>query len=284
MKRLFKLLVPVTAIIFLICQVPASAEVNYPEYDREKGYVNDFAGVLSEEAEVKIMEMGRELENKTTAQVTAVTIQSLDGIDIKTYANELFEKWGVGQAGKDNGVLILNAVDEREVWIEVGYGLNPVLGAIRVTDYFDNYMVPHLRNGDYDSAFLEVYAALAARIAEEEGVDLDTGIDPQPEEPYEEPYSQRRDSFNYGAVIFVILLALDGTLNRFRVTSTLLKIIFWSSFFRGGGGRGGRGGGGWGGGGFGGGRGGGWGGGSGGGGFGGFGGGSSGGGGGGGKY
>lgn len=285
MARFLKLSISIIMILLLVLAVPVSA-VEYPEYNAEKGYVNDFAGIISEKAEQEIIRMGKELQDKTTAQITAVTINSLEGEDIKTYANELFRKWGVGQKGKDNGVLILHSVGDREVWIEVGYGLNPILGTIRVTDYFDKDMAPYFKQGDYDTGFIKVYTDIATRIAEESGVSLDTnsggtGAGGATRSEASDGTSGRASTrFNPAPILLVIFLVIDGVFFRFRITSMLIKIFFWSSIFRGGrgggrGGFGGRGGGGFGG--FGGGGGGG-------GGFGGFGGGSSGGGGGGGKY
>lgn len=278
--RFFKLLIPAVAAVLIMLQASVSAEPVYPEYDRSKGYVNDFAGVISEEAERRIMEMGRELEEKTTAQVTVVTVKSLDGENIKTYANELFEKWGVGQKGKDNGVLILHSTGDREVWIEVGYGLNPILGTIRVTEFFENEMAPYFKSGDFDTGHINGYAAIVRRIAEQEGVTVDSSYRGSVESPARRaPSRSSSGNSGLGLVLIVLFLAADGIFFKFRITTALIKIFFLSSFFRGGrGGRGGWGGGSWGGGGSGGFGGGG------GGGFGGFGGGSSGGGGGGGKY
>lgn len=278
MTKLMRLVaVPVLLLVFLLLSAAAYA-VEYPDFNPNNKYVNDFAGVISDYAEQKIAQIGRELEDKTTAQVTAVTINSLEGVDIKTYANELFEKWGVGQKGKDNGVLILNSVNDREVWIEVGYGLNPILGTIRVTEFFNEYMKPYLKDGDYDNGFINGFTAISNRIAEDSGVTLDSASGGSVYVAPRQQPARQTSSFNFAPIILVFFLAFDGIFFRFRITAMLLKILFWSSFFRGGrGGRGGWGGGGFGGGGFGGG-------GFGGRGGGGFGGGSSGGGGGGGKY
>lgn len=250
MSRILKFIAPAVLLMLLVFAIPVSA-VNYPDFKTDRKYVNDFAGIISEEAEQRIMSIGSELEDKTTAQVTAVTVNSLEGEDIKDYANKLFEKWGVGQKDKDNGVLILHSLEDREVWIEVGYGLNPILGTIRVSDYFDKDMAPYFKDGDYDTGFIKVYTDIASRIAEDSGTSLgtDSGGTARSDASGGKQTGGSR-GFNLAPIFVVLFLAVDGIFFRFRITSMLIKIFFWSSIFRGGG-RGGWGGGGRGGGGFG---------------------------------
>jgi len=100
------------------------AQINYPE---PRGYVNDFAGIISDDVEQKMETSLRDYEAKTTNEVAVVTVASLEGLSIESYTMGLAEKWGVGKEGKDNGVILLVAPNERKVRVEVGYGLEPVL-------------------------------------------------------------------------------------------------------------------------------------------------------------
>lgn len=77
-------------------------------------YVNDYANILSDETESFIIENGVELNNKTGAQIVVVTIKSLDGQEIEDYTSELFNNYEIGDSNKNNGILILLALDERE--------------------------------------------------------------------------------------------------------------------------------------------------------------------------
>ncbi len=99
------------------------ALLNGLEYE---GHVNDFAAVMG--AQTAALEaLLIELEQKTGAQVAVVTLPSLDGGEPADFAVRLFERWGIGQVGQDNGLLILTAIEDRAVRIEVGYGLEPII-------------------------------------------------------------------------------------------------------------------------------------------------------------
>ena len=91
------------------------------------GYVNDFASVIDEPDEAYLESFLGTLERDTTAEVVVATVASLEGMTVEEYANRLFAEWSIGQAERDNGVLLLVAPTERAVRIEVGYGLEPIL-------------------------------------------------------------------------------------------------------------------------------------------------------------
>ncbi|HLD29465.1 MAG TPA: TPM domain-containing protein, partial [bacterium] len=92
------------------------------DFPSPKGYVNDFAELLGPESSGIIHNLSLELEQKSGAQFALATVKSLEGEAIENYAWNLFEKWGIGEKGKDTGVLLLVAPAERKVRIEVGYG------------------------------------------------------------------------------------------------------------------------------------------------------------------
>jgi uncharacterized protein len=223
---------------------------------KPSGYVNDFAHVLSSDSVEKIENIAQQIDQKAHAQIALVTINSLDGSDIESYAVDLFKKWGIGDKASNRGVLILYAIKDRRARIEVGYGLEPILPDGKVGS-FQREAIPLMQKGDYNSALLLVSTRVAQTIAQDAGIQLSGAEAPRP--PPDEAPTQ---GMSAGGILILILVIL------FVLFTPLRNILFWMLLF---GGRGGgyRGGGGWGGGGFGGG----------GGGFGGFGGGSSGGGG-----
>src|SRR6202140_2550034 len=235
-------------------------------------YVNDFAGVLSSSTVTRLNDLCLQVDQKGHAQIAVVTVKSVDGQDVVSYAVALYQKWGIGAKGKDRGVLILIATQDHKYWTTVGYGLEGILPDGKVGG-FGREMVPLLKSGDYNGAATLITSRIAAVIAQDAGVTLDNMPQTVPSQP-------RPPSRGIGAGTVVLLLLVF-----FFVVLPILRGIF-----RGGGG-GGSGGLGFllgmllgGGGGYGGGRGGFGGGGFGGGGFGGFGGGSTGGGGAGGSW
>ena len=238
---------------------------------RPTNYVNDFAGVLDAATEARLNDLCQQVDQKAAAQIAVVTVKSLDGQDAVSYAVALYQKWGIGAKGKDRGVLILVATDDRKYWITVGYGLEAILPDGKVGG-FGREAVPLLKSGNYAGAVTLMTGRVASVIAEDAGVTLEN----QPQMAAPEP--QPAPHIGPGTVLLLVFIF-------FFIVAPILRMIF-----RGGGGSGclglllgmflGSGGGG-----FGGGRDGGFGGGGfGGGGFGGFGGGSTGGGGAGGSW
>jgi len=231
------------------------------------GYVNDFAGVLDQSTKSQIEDLCHQIDDKAHAQITLVTINTLDGSDIESYAVDLFHQWGIGAKSTNRGVLILYAIKDHRARIEVGYGLEPILPDGK-TGSFQREAIPLMRAGDYNQALSLVTSRVADVIAADAGVQLTNSQPRAPAQPVQEPEPEREHGSSIGGIILIIIVILIILVTPLR---TLLFWILFSNIF-GGGGRGGWGGGG-GFGGFGGGGGGG------GGGFGGFGGGSSGGGG-----
>jgi uncharacterized protein len=225
-------------------------------------YVNDFAGVLDKGTVAQLDDICQQIDQKAHAQIAVVTIKSLDGADVVSYAVDLYQKWGIGAKGKDRGVLILLAVQDRKYWTTVGYGLEAILPDGKVGG-FGREAVPLLRQNNYSGAVSLMTARVADVIAQDAGVQL-TNV----QQPASEPQQQPDTRMSAGGVVILVVVILLVLLTPLR------RVLFWFLLF---GGRGGGfGGGSWGGGGFGGGGGGGS--------FGGFGGGSTGGGGAGGSW
>jgi uncharacterized protein len=225
------------------------------------GYVNDFAHVLDQNSIAQMDEICRQIDEKAHAKIAVVTVRSLDGSDIESYAVTLFQQWGLGTKSTNRGVLILYAIDDHRDRIEVGYGLEPILPDGK-TGEFAREAVPLMRAQQYGQALLLVTSRIAKVIADDAGVQL-TNL--QPQAPVE------RDNRSGGGLSIGGMIAI-GVVILIILFTPLRGVLFWMLFsgMFGGGGRGYGGGFGGGGGGFGGFGGGGM---SGGGGFGGFGGG-----------
>jgi uncharacterized protein len=132
--------------------------------DTPAGYVTDAAHVLSAETRAALETQLSVLDASTTEQIAVVTVPSLDGDYIEHYATQLFEKWGIGEAKKDTGVLLLLALKERELRIEVGYGLEGALPDSVADRIIREQMVPLLKEEDYDGAVQAGVASIIAAI------------------------------------------------------------------------------------------------------------------------
>ena len=139
----------------------------------QRAYVVDTAGMVAAEDAAQIAKIGAELRAKTKAEIVVVTVATLGGTDIESYANELFRNWGIGDARLNNGVLLLIAKDDRAFRIEVGYGLE---GAI--TDGYAgsvlDAMKGEFRKENYSPAILQAYVTLAQKAGAEYGVALES--------------------------------------------------------------------------------------------------------------
>ena len=259
MRRSWTLLLVVAGVLALAAYATAEPVSSLKPTD----CVNDFAGVLSPSTVTQLKEMCRQVLEKAQASVVVVTVKSTDGVDIFDYAVDLYQKWGIGQKGKDRGVLILLAVQDRRYYINVGYGLEGILPDGKVGG-FGRESVPYLKRGDYDGAVSLLTSRVVDVIAKDAGVEITTS-QPRRIEPVDVPPGQT--GISLGGIIALIILFMIVL-----AVPPLRKLLFYMFLFGGMGGR--SSGGGWDGGGFGGG----------GGGFGGFGGGSTGGGGAGGSW
>ncbi|HDQ44606.1 MAG TPA: TPM domain-containing protein, partial [bacterium] len=224
-------------LFFLMLVMPVL--IRAQDYPRPTNWVSDFAGVIPAEQKAQISAVARELKQKTGAELAVATIRSLGGASIEVFANDLYRAWGVGEKGKDNGILILLAVEDRKVWIEVGYGFEPILPDGRVGGILDRYVVPDLSRNDFGSGLLGGTLAVAGVIAGDAGVTL-TGV---PRQPYRQPGVE--DGSRGGGIILIIIFILLIILTKGRIIPWLLFAAMM------GGGRSGGGGGGFGGGGFG---------------------------------
>src|SRR5579864_9274073 len=141
------------------------------------GYVNDFAHVIEANTSAQMEDMCKEIDDKAHAQIAVVTISTLDGSDIESYAVDLFHQWGIGAKATNRGVLILYAIRDRQARIEVGYGLEPILPDGKVGS-FQREALPLMRSGNYSQALELVTSRVADVIAADAGVQL-TGSQPR---------------------------------------------------------------------------------------------------------
>lgn len=153
-------------ILFLFLALIFNIKVNALVSPTKNFYVNDYANVLSAETEDYIMNNSVKLASATNAQIVVVTVRSLEGKDINTYANELFREFGIGDEKENNGLLILLAPNERDVRIEVGYGLEGVITDGLAGRYLDNYFIPYFKNDNWDEGIKNGYSAVYKKVCD----------------------------------------------------------------------------------------------------------------------
>lgn len=100
------------------------------------------------------------LERQTGDQIVVATLSTLSGHDIETYSNTLFRRWALGQKQMNNGVLLLVAPTERQVRIEVGYGLEGVLTDALSAVIINTLILPNFREGKFENGIVEGVAAI----------------------------------------------------------------------------------------------------------------------------
>jgi uncharacterized protein len=143
------------SLLVLFCTMPVGRvySQNIPERPNPPRLVNDLAGMLKAD-EVQSLEQKLVIFNDSTStQITIVIVPSLGGYDKADYAQQLAEKWGIGQKGLNNGVLILvkpkTADSNGQVQITTGYGLEGIIPDITCGEIVDREILPAFRNGDY---------------------------------------------------------------------------------------------------------------------------------------
>ncbi len=115
---------------------------NIPEPLVPKQIVNDFVKLLDPKEKASLEQKLRAYNDSSSTQIAVVIINSTDGYAISQYATELGEQWGVGQKGLDNGVVVLTAIEDREVFIATGYGVEDVLPDIYCKRIVENVILP----------------------------------------------------------------------------------------------------------------------------------------------
>jgi uncharacterized protein len=190
-KRLKFLLTPV---LLFVSFLTLAQEI--PDRPNPPRLVNDFAGVLSPD---EVQQLERQLvayDDSTSNQVAIVLIKTLDDYPIEEYALRLFRTWGVGNKKTNNGVLILAAIEDRKIRIEVGYGLEGAIPDITANHIIQNDIAPNFRSGDYYEGLSKAAGSIIKAAAGE----------------YKAPADYRKKkggrAFPFGLILFVIIMVV----------------------------------------------------------------------------
>jgi uncharacterized protein len=181
------------------------------------GFVNDFAGVIDPGSSAEMEAIARALQQKTGAEIAVVTVNSIEPYGtIDEYSIELTTSWGVGKKGEDTGILLLLAMQERKIKMEVGYGLEGVIPDGLAGEILDQSVLPALKAGEYGTGMLRGVQAVAGIIAKEYDVDLG-------DYQLEESVRYTRTNIPVGLIVFILFALFFGG-GRF---------LFWPLLFMG---------------------------------------------------
>lgn len=179
------------SVLVALTALPAEAQ----DFPRLTGRVVDQADVLSPQTEAELTEKLAALEARTTDQVVVATVSSLEGYAIEDYGYRLGRSWGIGQSertqtaddrsGRDNGVILLVAPNDRKVRIEVGYGLEPVITDALASVIINQAVLPKFRDGDLPGGIVAGTDAIVEQLSLDRGVAIERAaqVEAAPSEP-----------------------------------------------------------------------------------------------------
>ena len=160
----------VTPLLFFCSLSVLALDVPNPP---KNGYVLDQTQTLTKEEIYTMNHMGLELQKKTKAQIAVLLIPALEGEDVSDYANRVFRAWGIGDKEKNNGVLFLIALKDKQMRIEVGYGLEGAINDGKAGEILDQYAIPYFQKGKFGPGVMETYKVLVGEVSKEYGVSID---------------------------------------------------------------------------------------------------------------
>ena len=223
-------------VALLLIALTAVAALAAPAFPALTGRVVDDAGIIPAQTRAEIDEKLAALEAKTTDQLVVVTLKSLGGYDISDYGFQLGRAWGIGQKGKNNGVILIVAPNERDVRIEVGYGLEGDLTDAVTRLIIENAILPKFRAGDMPAGIAAGVDDIIKVLSGDAATYKERAAKEQKDFSAKRPDSQSGGGFSVILFIFILFI-IFSRLGRW----------WWPWLFLGGGGRGGwsSGGGGW---------------------------------------
>jgi uncharacterized protein len=202
-----------------------SAQAGQGSLPTPAGRITDLASVIDAATESELDRRLDQLEQKSSHEIAVVTVPSLGGTTVEDYAERLFKAWGIGQARQDNGVLVLVAPNEREMRIEVGYGLEGILPDGLAGEIVRDNFIPRFRNNDYNGGIRDGVLRVADIVEKEQVL--------SPEELARFNQSGSGDDFPEWAIIpfFGIFVTIGfGMMGIGLRTKTGFPLLFGSLF------------------------------------------------------
>jgi uncharacterized protein len=152
-----------------VSNVIAQSNIKFPQYT---GYVNDYEGIIENDAELEAKL--QKFEKESTVEIVVATVSDFQGTTIDDYAVKLFQKWEIGKEGKDNGILVLISKQQKGSRIEVGYGLEGTLPDALTGRIQDGRMIPDFKNDKYSEGISKGVETIIAIIKDDQSAYTDT--------------------------------------------------------------------------------------------------------------
>ncbi|MBW1649261.1 MAG: TPM domain-containing protein [Deltaproteobacteria bacterium] len=178
------------------------------EVPKLKERINDYAEILAPNQEAELENLLKNAETRTSSQIALLTITSLEKENLEDFSLKVIETWKLGQKNKDNGVLLLIALKEKKIRIEVGYGLEAVLTDAKSGFIIRNIIAPHFKKKKFYTGIKEGLAAIYGFASKE------YQVSDQELAQYEKTEKQKETSHLPGAVLVLIVMLLFGGLGR----------------------------------------------------------------------
>lgn len=167
------------------------------EVPQLKARVNDYAGVIGQDYVAKIEELLKQYDDRTGAQIFVLTVPDLNGAPaIEDYGIAVAQKWKAGQKGKDNGAILIVAVKDRKVRIEVGYGLEGTLTDADSSRIIRDFILPSFKEGNYGAGVYDGVRAMVGKLANDS-----TLIPEKPKKKSDKIYT-----FAFFAIFFISII------------------------------------------------------------------------------
>jgi uncharacterized protein len=198
-------------LVVWLCAAAAAAQELPPELTRP---VNDFAGVVDADSARSIELLIRSLQQTTGDVVVVATVDTVaPWADVREYAVKMFENRGrgIGERGRDNGLLILVAVKDREIWVEVGYELEAFITDGFAGETSRQVMGPAFARGEFGDGLLAGASRIIERIADGRNVTLQ-GVRPRAARRAREAFSGR----DVVVALFILLFVINGIAGTIR--------------------------------------------------------------------
>ncbi|MDP3763268.1 MAG: TPM domain-containing protein [bacterium] len=193
----------------------------YTSPGKSSGFVNDFAEILKPETVSSLNRKLEQFSKDTGNEIVVVTILKLEDETIETYAEKLFQEWGIGKEKKDNGLLLLVSIEDRAVRIEVGYGLEPLVTDIGSGRIIREILTPAFQAEDFDGGIMRALDTIIKLIGGEEMPNNSDSIS--------------KDWFEFFPYVIFFLIYLGAILGRSKswwaggIVGGIFGIVFFSS-------------------------------------------------------
>jgi uncharacterized protein len=174
---------------------------NIPEKPSPARFVNDFAGLLSASESSSLEQKLDNYQDTTSTQMVIVTVSSLDNYDVESYSYTLAKNWGIGQKGKNNGILILVAPNEHKMRIEVGYGLEGAIPDAVCKQIIREVMKPYFKQNNYYQGLNEATTYLIKYASGEYKAD---------------PNADGNNSGAIWLIVFIIIIVLISFISKYK--------------------------------------------------------------------